>query len=302
MNKLLLFGLLALFAGTAAAQDVQTTGSGNTTGYINRRTGNMVDVYGNILTTEATPFYDLTTEKLIITNVALANATGDSCVAFDNHRNSLGVIAWKIVPTWAAQTVADYAVQVRYHYQGATDTSSVFPLIPIRQLTNPVPAPTGMQTPAAAFWVSGGTVLHAPAAATSLGFFSSYRLGSLITGPGIAEGTRLVSKGTSDSAITVTPATTALNTGVLTFWTGSGADSTGQMFNGSGVLPYPSEFRIHLDKANITGSYSAPQAFSGSIPLPQYFALGVCPTYISVRIRNINGPTSAVTVYYTSGP
>lgn len=176
---------------------------------------------GYLQTSDPNPFYDMNVENLLITNSALLAGAADSCAPFDNHRNGLGMLAIKVAPTWAATTEARFAVQIRYHYLGGSDTSSVFPIYPINRA-----------------------------------------------------------------------ATSAVQ-----------ADSLGQLFVGSASLAWPSEFYFKVNRAQsfsaLVGAYpSTTFAFA----LPQYYGLGVCPTYISVRIRNLTGPTSKVDVYYTSAP
>lgn len=171
---------------------------------------------------------------------------------------------------------------------------------------------------------SGSAVLHTAAAAGSLGAFTPVPLGYVAIGGGIPVGTYLVSKGTSDSAATLSTNLSQPLNGSVTFYppaasggfsrTGFGdVDSVGHLTNGSYALAqvtnantssnlstgmWSGEFMVKFNVARQdtlgTGAakYGASPTNNMLIPLVDSNGAWFNAPYTSIRVRVLNGVKS----------
>ena len=313
LRTLLPLGLVALFAVTAFAEY----------GVLDKGT-HYVDPQGARVNSSGARYVDDVNHGAwalfpnIIANQLAASGAGlqDSSQAQATYPYSR--LALYLTPQFdSLSTVVRLAVQVRGHFSTAVDSGNTFPWHrwPFKS------SGSSSVTVGSVVAAAGNTVLHTAAAAASVGLFSSVGIGWRVTGPGIAYGTYVISKGTSDSALTISTGTTAIipaNSSVTFHPPGAlesnfgQADSLGDMYRGISALAqataanapfagsnglWPGEFEVKFDVARNDSSGAGEGKF-GAYPKTQCILLQdpngswFSAPYTSVRVRVINGVRS----------
>ncbi len=197
----------------------------------NGATGAKVDANGSALTSESAPAMDANlTFANVIQNSSLAVGAADSSAVLDTHRMRLGVLLFKIVPSTGTGVITRLAVEVRLHLNGASDSSSTFPI-----------------------------------------YLDAFNAG-LARASGAAD--------TAGAGHFITGSATALYSGEFSVGANSGRNAPGN--------------------AVAAVAWTYPNGIA--IPLSNLYGREVWAPYISVRVRNMVGPTCAVTVSLVGTP
>jgi hypothetical protein len=305
---------VAMLASTLVLADNNVIDQGSY--YKNAQNGAKVDANGNAYTTDASRDRDnwrlvpLLNTNLTASGVNMVDSTVTPVATYDFSRMNL-LLKGNFD---SLSTVVRVAVQIRGHWGTLSDSSAVYPWYrwPQRQ-TPAIPV-----TVAGVLGITSSAVLHSAAAAGSLGLFTPVPLGYMAVGSGIPPGTYVVSKGTSDSAATLSANLSQPLNGSVTFYPPtqgygysagySELDSLGHMFVGSyaqaqvttanqpfasgGV--WPGEFIVKFNVATQDSTAAGNGKYGAGpntmlIPLCDASGAWFNSPYTSVRIRVLNG-------------
>lgn len=320
LTSWLILAAIVLFAGFALAD---FNALDKTTHYQNATNGSRVNSTGSALIEDVNAGAWALFPNLIANQFAASGAgLQDSSQAQATYPYSR--LALMFTPQFdSLSTVVRVAVQVRGHFSASVDSANTFPWYRFpRRVSN---SPT-ITSAAIVVYAATNTVLHTAAAVTSLGAFTHVPVGYLVIGPGIPVGTYVVSKGTSDSALTMSAAAsvsvaanqaiTFAPPGSVLANTSSGysvQDSLGHMQTGSYTVaqqtiansPYPNangawspEFVVKFNVARQDTADGSGLGKWGAYPKTIYLPLTdetgawFSAPYTSIRIRVLNGVRS----------
>jgi len=207
------------------------------------------------------------------------------------------------------------AVQIRGHYNTASDSGSAYPWV-----RWPIPRPATPISIGSVLYSASTAALHMAAAAASRGTFTVVPNGYQVVGQCIQPGTYVVSHSTSDSGLTLSATGAAFDgTGTYTFYPPGTlqpantmqADSIGDLIVGIGSVAqateantiigslgmWPGEFMVKFNISARDSVASGAGKYGGSphgfwIPLQDNQGVPFQAPYMSVRIRVINGVKS----------
>jgi len=251
----------------------------------------------------------------VINNQLNSTTAGvDSSQAMDTHdMKKLWLVLYGQFDSLS--TTVRLAVQIRGHYNTASDSGSAYPWV-----RWPIPRPATPISIGSVLYSASTAALHMAAAAASRGTFTTVPNGYQVVGQCIQPGTYVVSHSTSDSGLVLSTAGAAFDgTGTYTFYppgtlqpsNNAQADSIGDIVIGVSAVAqtteansvigtsgmWPGEFMTKFSISQRDSVSSGAGKYGGSphgmwIPLQDYQGVPFQAPYMSVRIRVINGVRS----------
>ena len=307
---------VAMLLSTLALADNNVIDQGSY--YKNAQTGAKVDANGNAFTTDASRDRDnwrlipLLNTQLAASGANMVDSTATPVATYDFSRMNL-LLKGNFD---SLSTVVRLAVQIRGHWGTLSDSSASYPWY----RWSAKQGGTAPITVAGVLGASGSAVLHTANVAGSKGLFTPVPIGYIAVGSGIPVGSYVLSRGTADSALTLSVALAQGLNGSVTFYppgqvydaTSADVDSLGHMFVGSGALAqvtsanapfanatgaWPGEFIVKFNIATQDSTAAGAGKYGAGpntmlIPLSDASGAWFNAPYTSIRVRVLNGVRS----------